>query len=129
MAVPIQPVNSHKRSEVVRRQPCLSAIWEDSLSRRREYRRAVCSWSFGYGTLCKQDDRPSTLAGNGDLDDRGRQLLNSIALPHVSSQPNRWARSRFELPTMPGLKSLVGKYVAFLTCIDILMTMLNNYTI
>lgn len=111
MAVPIQSLNSHKRSEVVRRQPCLSAIWEDSLS-RRECRRAVYSWSIGYGTLCKQDTSPGTLAGNGDLDERGRQLLSSIAAPHVSSQAaGRWPRGRIELPTMPGLKSLVGKWV------------------
>lgn len=111
MAVPIQPLNSHKRSnEVVRRQPCLSAIWEDSLS-RYECRRAVYSWSIGYGTLCKPDTSPGTLAGNGDLEERGRQLLSSIAAPHVSSQAaGRWPRSsRIELPTMPGLKSLVGK--------------------
>ncbi|KAG5898064.1 hypothetical protein JTB14_001770 [Gonioctena quinquepunctata] len=41
-----------------RRPACLSAAWADppSLASKRERRRAICSWSVGYGTLSELDE-------------------------------------------------------------------------
>lgn len=63
MTLPIQPLCSDNSALPLRggvktkRKACLSACWADPPS-RRERRRAVCSWSVGYGTLTEQEETP-----------------------------------------------------------------------
>lgn len=66
MTLPIQPLCGDKppllRGSGVsagRRRACLSAAWADQQQQqatRRERRRAICSWSVGYGTLNEFDE-------------------------------------------------------------------------
>ena len=63
MTLPIQPLCGDNTSLPLRggvtgrRRVCLSAAWADPPT-RRERRRAICSWSVGYGTLTEQDESP-----------------------------------------------------------------------
>lgn len=115
MTLPIQPLCETKnsfqlRSNASRRRPCLSAIWADPPS-RRERRRAICSWSVGYGTLSEhQEEGSGNVADSANLlESRGRRLVSTTATPHAPQQPNRRPRSRVDLLAMPGIKSLVGR--------------------
>ncbi|XP_057662100.1 uncharacterized protein LOC130897326 isoform X2 [Diorhabda carinulata] len=141
MTLPTKPLCSDKQSLPLRaaggvakrRQACLSAAWADPPIIRREKRRAICSWSVGYGTLTEADEtlsdcQDTTNYNEGKvaehaslLEPRGRRLVTtSIAVPHASqpivaspSTPiinsHRSSRTRPEhLFGMPGIKSLLG---------------------
>lgn len=62
MTLPIPPLCDDKaslplRTGVGKRRPaCLSAAWADPPISRKERRRAICSWSVGYGTLTESED-------------------------------------------------------------------------
>lgn len=62
MTLPIQPICDDKaslplRTGVGKRRPaCLSAAWADTPITRKERRRAICSWSVGYGTLTESEE-------------------------------------------------------------------------
>ncbi|KAK9871486.1 hypothetical protein WA026_012859 [Henosepilachna vigintioctopunctata] len=107
------------RRSLGKQRLCLSAIWADSQPNKKERRRAIYSWSLGYGTLSELEDIAGTkqepilkrgkVADNTQvLDSRGRRLATSIALPHVSPSPSRRPRSKVDFKAMPSLKSLVG---------------------
>ncbi|XP_074028231.1 probable E3 ubiquitin-protein ligase RNF144A [Leptinotarsa decemlineata] len=134
MTLPIQPLGIDKPSlplrnacGVGRRRPaCLSAAWADPPITRRERRRAICSWSVGYGTLFENDELPLTSQDltsfkKGKVADqtaliepRGRRIVTtSTASPHAppsgSVPARRPSRSRAEpLFAMPGIKSLLN---------------------
>ncbi|KAJ8915856.1 hypothetical protein NQ315_004670 [Exocentrus adspersus] len=140
MTLPIQPVCSDKPSLPLRggvgtqgrrRPACLSAAWADPPSiNRRERRRAICSWSVGYGTLSEATDETTNVTitiSNQDattykkgkvadhatlLESRGRRLV-AAAVPHAPSPATpvvpRRSRSRVDpLLAMPGIKSLLS---------------------
>lgn len=115
MTLPIQPLCGDNSTLPLRgntggkRKACLSAVWADPPS-RRERRRAICSWSVGYGTLSELEEAPKKVAESTKtlLEPKNRRLVtNTIAATHVSSTPNHRPRTRLELLDMPGLKSLV----------------------
>lgn len=128
MTLPIQPLcgdNSQplRGPDRGRRRPCLSAAWADPPS-RKERRRAICSWSVGYGTLTEYNESPRKVANSSLLEPstRGRNLTNPIPIPHAATTTtppattaatttttNRRPRNRVDLLTMPGLKSLVNR--------------------
>ncbi|KAI4470702.1 rbr family ring finger and ibr domain-containing [Holotrichia oblita] len=130
MTLPIQPLygdNSQplRGTDRNRRRSCLSAAWADTPA-RKEKRRAICSWSVGYGTLTEYNESPRKVANSSsnllETSTRGRILTNSIPIPHAattvtSSIPTtttttttgRRPRNRVDLLTMPGLKSLVNR--------------------
>ncbi|XP_050517258.1 E3 ubiquitin-protein ligase RNF19A [Diabrotica virgifera virgifera] len=142
MTLPTKPLCSDKPSLPLRgaaggvgkrRPACLSAAWADPPISRREKRRAICSWSVGYGTLNEADEtfldsQDLTNYNEGKVADhaallepRGRRVVTtSIAVPHASqpigpspSAPiinnQRPPKSRSEqLFGMPGIKSLLG---------------------
>lgn len=113
MTLPIQPVYGDNstlplRGSAGKRKGCISAAWADPPT-RRDRRRAICSWSVGYGTLSEQGETPKKVAESATLlEPRGRRLAsNSIAVPHASPTASSRPRTRLELLDMPGLKSLV----------------------
>lgn len=114
MTLPIQPLCAdaglHLRAVPLRRKPCFSAVWADT-SVRKENRRAVCSWSVGYGSLSECENNSRKVADSAALlEPRGRRLATSIPLPHAQvSNTNRRPRNRFDILTMPGIKSLVKR--------------------
>lgn len=67
MTLPIQPRCDDKsslplRTGIGKRRPtCLSAAWADPPLTRKERRRAIYSWSVGYGTLAEAEENPTTL--------------------------------------------------------------------
>lgn len=131
MTLPIQPLFGEKPATPLRaacsgsggggiasrRRTCLSAAWADPPT-RRERRRAIYSWSVGYGTLTEfeevttsnQDLKEGKVADNTTLlDTRGRRIVPTIAVPHASPQTTRRPRNRVDLLAMPGIKSLLNK--------------------
>lgn len=113
MTLPIQPVYGDNstlplRGSAGRRKSCASVGWTDVPS-KKDRRRAICSWSVGYGTLSEQEETPKKVAESATLlEPRGRRLVsNSIPVPHASPTGNRRPRTRLDLLDMPGLKSLV----------------------
>ncbi|XP_018567780.1 E3 ubiquitin-protein ligase RNF144A [Anoplophora glabripennis] len=136
MTLPIQPLCGGKPSLQLRgggaqgrrRPACLSAAWADPPISRRERRRAICSWSVGYGTLSEAEETAVATIGNQDnttfkkgkvadhatlLETRGRRLVTAVAVPHAASPstpaPARRTRSRVDpLLAMPGIKSLLS---------------------
>lgn len=104
MTLPIQPLcgdNSQTPQRRVtdrgRRRPCLSAAWADPPS-RKERRRAICSWSVGYGTLTEyNEESPRKVAQNSNTSSttslllestaRGRRTIttNPIPIPHAAA--------------------------------------------
>lgn len=113
MTLPIQPICGDNsgltlRGTVTRRKPCFSAAWADPPI-RREKRRAICSWSVGYGTLNEYEDTPKKVAEQTSLSEaRGRRLAAPIPIPHAPTTGARRNRTR-DLWAMPGLKSLVSR--------------------
>ncbi|CAH1366358.1 probable E3 ubiquitin-protein ligase RNF144A isoform X1 [Tenebrio molitor] len=124
MTLPIQPLCGDNTSLPLRggvtgrRRVCLSAAWADPPT-RRERRRAICSWSVGYGTLTEQEESPikqdllhkkGKVADNATLlEPRGRRLVTTIATTHASPSASRRSRSKVDLLAMPGLKTLVNR--------------------
>ncbi|KAB0792573.1 hypothetical protein PPYR_14532 [Photinus pyralis] len=114
MTLPIQPLCESKTSCQLRnasskRKPCLSAVWADPPT-RRERRRAICSWSVGYGTLSEREESFGNVAeGSNLLDLKGQRVVSPLAAPHASQQSTRRPRSRVDILAMPGLKSLVSR--------------------
>lgn len=128
MTLPIQPlcgdnVSLPLRRTSGRRRPCLSAAWADPPT-LKERRRAIYSWSVGYGTLNEYDESPKKVADISTLlEPRGRRPIatttnsttgattklnnTSIPIPHAPTQQKR-NRAR-ELFAMPGLKTLVTR--------------------
>lgn len=100
---------------------CLSATWADAappLTQKKERRRAIYSWSIGYGTLQELEEavekqeqlfikRGKVADNTAIVDSRGRRLVTSIAVPHVSPSASRRPRGKVDFKTMPSLKSLV----------------------
>lgn len=122
MTLPIQPlcgdnVSLPLRRTSGRRRPCLSAAWADPPT-LKERRRAICSWSVGYGTLNEYDESPKKVADISALfEPRGRRPTAtvtrnsnaSIPVPHApTTQQQKRNRAR-ELLAMPGLKTLVTR--------------------
>ncbi|XP_045462913.1 probable E3 ubiquitin-protein ligase RNF144A-A [Harmonia axyridis] len=98
---------------------CLSAVWAEPQTNRRERRRAIYSWSFGYGTLTELGEivgskqeyicKKGKVADNTQtLEQRGRRLVTSIPLPHVSPSSPPRSCSKVDFKAMPGIKSFVG---------------------
>lgn len=110
MTLPIQPLCPENntlplRPAAGRRRPCLSAAWPDPPS-RRERRRAVYSWSSGYGTLSECDKSPKKVAECSPPSPR----RPAPALPPIHAPTSvRRTRNRLDLFAMPGIKSLVSR--------------------
>ncbi|CAH1113308.1 unnamed protein product [Psylliodes chrysocephalus] len=141
MTLPIRPLCDDRASLPLRgasaagkrRPACLSAAWADPPVSRKEKRRAIYSWSVGYGTLNEADetslDSHDTSYKEGKvadhtslLESRGHRLVTtSIAVPHAaqpvipstaaSNNTNRRpSRSRGEqIFAMPGIKSFLSR--------------------
>lgn len=90
----------------------MSAAWADPPT-RREKRRAICSWSVGYGTLSECDETPKKVAeGAALLEPRGRRLNTAAVIPAThapTTNAQKRPRNRLDLLTMPGIKSLVNR--------------------
>lgn len=125
MTLPIKPLYSDnsqplRGTDRSRRRSCLSAAWPDPPS-RKEKRRAVCSWSVGYGTLTEYNKSPRKVANSSsnllETSTRTRNLTNPIPIPHAATTTansattttSRRPRNRVDLLTMPGFKSLVNR--------------------
>ncbi|CAH1119765.1 unnamed protein product [Phaedon cochleariae] len=102
---PTAPVRSRDSSAGRRRPACWSAAWADPPSGRRERRRAVCSWSAGYGTLTERDEvQPAALHRYHEQRGAGFQDRGKVADPPLST-----LRPKVEsLFAMPGIKSMLG---------------------
>lgn len=112
MTLPIQPLCGDSkplplRGGTGRRRACLSAAWADPPT-RREKRRAICSWSVGYGTLTEGEEATIKVAENATLIEPRNRRLNTV-LPATHSPVPNPRRARFDLLTMPGLKSFVSR--------------------
>lgn len=95
------------RGVSVRRKPCLSAAWPDQ-SLKRERRRAICSWSVGYGTLNEGEEGSKVADSASLLESRGRRLANNLPIPHAPASVPNSRRNRTFLG-MPGIKALVSR--------------------
>lgn len=88
MTLPIQPICDEKaslplRTGVGKRRPaCLSAAWADPPITRKERRRAICSWSVGYGTLTESEENSSF----SDYSSINKGIVLNFVIPNFISQ-------------------------------------------
>nr|XP_022919933.1 uncharacterized protein LOC111428579 [Onthophagus taurus]XP_022919942.1 uncharacterized protein LOC111428579 [Onthophagus taurus]XP_022919950.1 uncharacterized protein LOC111428579 [Onthophagus taurus] len=104
-----------------RRSQCYSAAWAEPPSILKERRRAICSWSVGYGTLetTTTAGSPPLLTERSTLKTSRRIREEILPLPHAATSPaadkktttstENNKRARIDFLTMPGLKSLVRR--------------------
>lgn len=87
MTLPIQPICEDKaslplRAGVGKRRPaCLSAAWADPPITRKERRRAIYSWSVGYGTLTEFEE--SSIISDYTSLNKGKFLKNKCLFVHA----------------------------------------------
>ncbi|XP_065161605.1 probable E3 ubiquitin-protein ligase RNF144A-A [Atheta coriaria] len=103
MTLPIGPLCGDNNNSALplrgarRKQQCLSAAFADQPA-KRERRRAICSWSVGYGTLSHHQQQQ---------DDGLPAIHAATAVPVHQPPPQPQQRRNFL--AMPGLKSLVTR--------------------